>query len=416
MNVLAWVRTYALIATLLVGNVFGSAPSDTPTLKQILAITWKKGPDLPQGFQDSNAGIVSNMLVTACGFCSGKQVGLVPETQTIPGKEGKYPRGFLKKTWALDLSHPGTGWRAFPDFPGAARQHSLSTVVDDRLYCWGGYSYSEPFSYNDGYCLSINNGKGDWQPLPPLPRSIASSGVCAIGSKIYVFGGSHYDGKLIYTESNGRGGDQRQGARLLTIDTKNLAMGWQELPECPGTPRMVHATAAVNGILYVIGGAAGNDNPTGQYCTIVDNWSYDPRSRRWQRLRDTPIATGNFTSGAIVFENRYILLIGGYQYKHVLDPDGGIRPPYGKTSKHYPNNPYNSDIFVFDTQTNTFGTATSLPLNSNLSMTVVRGDEVHLLGGETGGAEIEGERFGHHPDLYLIGHITAAQSDAQSGP
>jgi hypothetical protein len=28
-----------------------------------------------------------------------------------------------------------------------------------------------------------------------------------------------------------------------------------------------------------------------------------------------------------------------------------------------------------------------------------------FIGGETGGSEIEGERFGHHPDLYLVGHI-----------
>jgi hypothetical protein len=36
---------------------------------------------------------------------------------------------------------------------------------------------------------------------------------------------------------------------------------------------------------------------------------------------------------------------------------------------------------------------------------IVEGDRIHLLGGETGGCEIEGEKFGHHPDLYLVGKI-----------
>jgi len=30
---------------------------------------------------------------------------------------------------------------------------------------------------------------------------------------------------------------------------------------------------------------------------------------------------------------------------------------------------------------------------------------VYLIGGETGGSVIEGEHFGHHPDLLLVGSI-----------
>jgi hypothetical protein len=41
-------------------------------------------------------------------------------------------------------------------------------------------------------------------------------------------------------------------------------------------------------------------------------------------------------------------------------------------------------------------------------MTVVRGDEIFLLGGETGGGIVEGEYYGHHPDLFLKGFITKA--------
>jgi hypothetical protein len=62
-------------------------------------------------------------------------------------------------------------------------------------------------------------------------------------------------------------------------------------------------------------------------------------------------------------------------------------------------------VFVYDTKTDTFGSATPLPLNNNLPMAVVRGEHVHLIGGEIGGAVIDGEHYGHHPELYLIGTV-----------
>jgi hypothetical protein len=138
---------------------------------------------------------------------------------------------------------------------------------------------------------------------------------------------------------------------------------------------------------------------------VVDNWSFDPARVAWQPLPDTPIATGNFPAGAIVFRNRYLLLVGGYQYPAVLNPDGALCPSYGKVFKHYPGNSYDSDVLVFDTRAATFGAADPLPLCNNLPMTVLAGDQLHLLGGETGGSVVEGQPYGHHPDLYLVGKL-----------
>ncbi len=366
-------------------------------LRKMLSIEWKRGPDLPQGFQDSDGGIVRHTLITVCGFCSG-QTG-------VAGKETKYPRGFLRRVWGLDLGHPANGWQALPDFPGAPRQELFAIVVGDRLYAWGGFSYSAPFCYQDGYQLSWRGGRWTWDPVPPLPWPLCSAGICAIGSRIYVMGGADYDANRFYTNGDRRGGFKGLGARLLVFDAANPGAGWRELPPCPGTPRWVQAMAAARGRLYVIGGATGTDNRSGQYCTVVDNWSFDPASATWQRLADTPIATGNFPAGAIVFRNRYVLLVGGYQYADVLDADGALRRSYGKVFKHYAGNGYDSDVLVFDTRAVAFGAADPLPLCNNLPMTVLAGDELHLLGGETGGSVVEGEPYGHHPDLYLIGKL-----------
>lgn len=393
----------AMFSAVIAAAVCGDEPvSDSQKdLPLLLKIDWKVGPSLPQGFQDSDGGIIDDTLITTCGFCSGQS--------GIQGKDGKYPRNFLNKTWGLNLESPKDGWKSLPDFPGSTRQENAAIVVDNQLYSWGGFSYHDEYCYEDGYVLSHSGDQWTWKQLPDLPWRISTGGICAIGSKIYIMGGADYDKEQFYTNADRTGKTKRIGARMLVFDTRNPGAGWKELKECPGTPRWVHAVTAVNGQVYVIGGGTGGDNPTGSYCTVVDNWRYDPAKDQWHRLKDLPISSGNFPSGSIVYDNRYIVLIGGYQYPNVLHPDGSVGKPYGKPFQHYTDKSYYSDVFVYDTKTDTFGQATPLPLNNNLPMTVINGDTIHLIGGETNGAVIEAEHFGHHPDLYLVGKITKAK-------
>lgn len=372
-------------------------PRKQSELEYLFKITWNRGPNLPQGFQDSDGGIIGDMLITVGGFCGGKN-----ESE----KPGIYPRGFLKKVWGLDLRNPESGWVEIPEFPGAARQELFSIVVDQELYCWGGFNYDSPYTYKDGYKLSGKLGSWKWTPLPSLPYPVASSGICAIGSKIYVFGGADYDFEKFYAYTDRIGGNTRLGAHLHVIDTRHIESGWRLLEDCPGTPRWVSATATVGGKVYVIGGATGSDTSNNAYNTVVDNWVYHPNTDTWKRFRDLPISSGNFPAGEIVYNDRYIVLIGGYQYSMIENPDGSIRKPYGNPYKFYKDKSYFSDVLVYDTQRNSFGCASNLPLNNNLPMAVLRGDQLFLIGGETGGATIEGEYYGFHPELFLTGNIT----------
>src|SRR5437016_6422413 len=41
-------------------------------LELMIDIDWKKGPDLPRGFQDSDGGIIDDTLISVGGFCSGQ--------------------------------------------------------------------------------------------------------------------------------------------------------------------------------------------------------------------------------------------------------------------------------------------------------------------------------------------------------
>jgi N-acetylneuraminic acid mutarotase len=271
------------------------------------------------------------------------------------------------------------------------------------MYFWGGFSYSEPFCYADGWALSRTaEGKWKWSQLPPLPWKLTSSASCVIGAKIYIVGGADYDGKIgFHTAADRDGQVPRLGARLLMFDTSDWNKGWTRLPDCPGTPRFVHTVQSVDGMIYVFGGATGGV-PTR---TVVDNWRFDPANNEWRRIRDLPISSGNFSRGNLVFDSRYIPLIGGYQYGDIANPDGTSRPNYGKPSVKSPASGLCNDVFVYDVKRDLFGTADKLPIDNNLPMALVHKDELLLLGGETGGGLVDGEYYGHHPDLFLRGKL-----------
>jgi N-acetylneuraminic acid mutarotase len=392
----------------IVSGIVGATPeSPQPQLQaavpRMLEIAWSAGPPMPQGMQDNHVTLIHDWLISACGFCSGADDDWKP---------GKYPRGFLNKTWGLDLGKMEMGWVDLPPLPGAPRQAIQAVRVDSALYLWGGFSYSEPYTYRDGYRLSRTNGAWAWEPLPPLPSPSCWAGTCAIGTNIYSVGGADYDAQRFYTLEDRTGAVKGLGSRLIVFDTENPDAGWTERTPCPGTPRCLTAAAVVDGKIYVIGGVGVMKN--GGYCNVVDAWRYDPATDAWERLRDLPISGSGQNSALIVYKNRYILLPCGYQYGEIMKPDGSIAPLYGTPSKverTWKNHPrfetthYYNHCYVYDTKTNLYGTATPLPFDDVATITVIEGDTAYMFPGETAGFVWEGEYFGHHPEFVLKGEI-----------
>jgi N-acetylneuraminic acid mutarotase len=284
--------------------------------------------------------------------------------------------------------------------------------VGNTLYVWGGFSYSEPYTYTDGFRLSRQDGRWSWHVLPPLPSPTSWGGTCAIGSKIYVLGGSDYDAQRFYTLADRNGANPRLGARLIVFDADSPEAGWAGRTPCPGTPRCLTAAAVVKGMIYFIGGVAVADS--GRYCNVVDNWRYDPASDAWERLPDMPISGSGASSNQIVLAGRYILLPCGYQYDTIMKVDGTIAPKYGEPStvaRTWENHPrfqdthYFNHFYVYDTRSNSFGTATPLPFDDVATITVVIDDTAYMFPGETAGFVWNGEYYGHHPEFVLKGTI-----------
>ena len=153
--------------------------------------------------------------------------------------------------------------------------------------------------------------------------------------------------------------------------------------------------------------------------------------------------------------DRYIILVGGYQYGDVahlsLGPKAlglNLSASYGTPTKMCNTKPPSADsdclpwdscpetasdvlsdeyfngVFVYDTKTDRFGIASGssskepclvphgcgpFPMNDNLPQTNVRGDQVFMIGGEANDREFAGRNYTHYPRLAVVGKLSVVQ-------
>ena len=294
--------------------------TDDNELPSLLHIDWQRLPDFPAqgsaaaGVEASNGGWIDGAWLSGFGYASGGA------------------SDFMNTTWLLNVSdlEQKSTWQRLPDAPVSGRQDVGCTVIGGAAYFIGGFSYTSPYTYKDTLKLSrTSTGRWGWSRLADFPHPIdAYSGVISINETIFVVGGADYDPNGFYVAHDRNGGTAGLGSRLYSLNTKGGAEAqWKRLPDLPSTPRWISSVSAIGNSIVVIGGATGS-NPAHAITTLVDNWKYDVLSQSWSRLPDLPIASGNFPSGA-VFGERYILLIGGYQYDNVTLPNGTEVSSYG---------------------------------------------------------------------------------------
>ena len=409
-------------------------------------------------------------MLTAFGYTAG---GLNPGGVS----------GFLNSSWTLNTSgaipRAEQTWKRLPDAPVSGRQEVAAAKIGDALFFIGGFAYSPPFSYNDTLKLEKIAGVWTWSKLADFPYALSSMGVVSIGQVLYVVGGADYNrtGFCVQASCTGR---TPLGSGIHSLDTSQTKARWQRLPDLPGVPRwvdlhkdpccvflkhplllipqvnQVHSVTAVRGEIYVIGGALSGPSDWGTTSfTIVDNWKYTPATKHWTRLADSPMASGNFQTGGDehgAFLDRYIILIGGYEYSYIAQMNKTISPTAGyksamqmcdpskppplkdqsrchescAASKEQQGSEYYNDVFVYDTQKDEFGVAAAssseepclmpkgcggYPMNDNLPQTNLRGDKLFTIGGECDGRKVCGlETYTHYPRLALVGTLKAVEN------
>ncbi|CBZ50606.1 hypothetical protein NCLIV_010741 [Neospora caninum Liverpool] len=174
------------------------------------------------------------------------------------------PAGVTRWRWARPLIEGS---------PPPARGGHTATLVDERLFVFGGHRYGgakEGFVYyNDLYVLHLT--KSQWLDLPrhrgtaPLPRYGHSA--VLVGRRIIIFGGKGERGQYF--------------ADLHALDTETLAwyQGPTGQPGCP-SPRFGHSCNLNGTSMYIFGGAREKELKNDLLCmNLVDMCWSQPKTK-----------------------------------------------------------------------------------------------------------------------------------------
>jgi hypothetical protein len=387
------------------------APPSLDSLTPMLKIEWRLGPDYPMGIQESAMGCIHGKIVSAGGFTRHP----LDVRKKYPEAFGGAESGFTSLTLLFDPKNESAGWTRIADIPRPARQGAAVAVVNDALYVMGGHNYDDPLVYCCTYRLQEENGQWTWQELPeaklPWPIYGAPNGTAVIGTKIYLVGGADVfvgpDAKEMDFHSEASRDGIPVGKALLVLDTENIKAGWKRLADCPGVPKFDAAIAAAGGKVFQLGGyyapVAKMEFP---YYNAVDSWCYDPTNDRWMRLHDMPRGPNG---RALVYEDRYLILVAGSGFPKTWHLDGTATHDYGATEKSPHWASYFTDtVRVYDTKTGELGTADSMLERTHNPSGAVVGDTLYTLGGEGGPRS-------YHPATLQIGKIISCVPESKGG-
>ena len=354
----------------------------------VIDIEWSHFTDYPRGNQDNAGAIYKDQLFSTGGFCGGDVFPYYCEG----------PKAFYSDTYLYNFQDER--WNQIEDMPGLGRQGHKCETINDVVYCFGGFSYSEPYVHTDSYKYD-----GSWHRIHDLPSNHTGAiQICTMNNKIYFLEAADYDKYQFYTSKN-----------LYEYDL----FSWKLISVLPGTARWSTDITCHNNEIYVIGGVSANEGKFNVetnshdgaiYTTIIDNWKYSVASDSWTRLSDTPFVLGNWMFQTIY--DKYILLIGGAGYMAIHNSTS-VDIPDNMNHQHSPLNRdiandylFTNAVYVYDMMGDTFIQSTPLPYDWNGATVWLRGDTVYLNAGELGTICTNESFYARHPKMTLKGKIT----------
>lgn len=182
---------------------------------------------------------------------------------------------------------------------GSAVTHNGAVRVGAEVWMIGGRIGSHPGVVSDKvWVYNLDNNK--WRRGPDLPVPGAAGGAALVNNKIHWIGGIDPQASC-------------DVARHLVYDLGNRSAGWKNITASAGmpTPRNHFSTAAVNGIIYVMGGQFGHDACPGKRTNdsaLVH--AFDPKNNKWSRKADMPKVNSHSEPGTFVYKSN-IYTTGG---------------------------------------------------------------------------------------------------------
>jgi len=190
------------------------------------------------------------------------------------------------------------------------------TCVDDSIYCFGGFV--EEITSNESRLLTeiLLAEKALFYNLTvtgdiPNPRERHS--VCAIGTKLYLFGGFNRIQEFHYND-------------LYYFDTETLT--WYELTPKGTLPnsRCGHSSCVLDGKLWIFGGRTeipGTFLSRGTFKYINDLYCYDPAINEWLKFEPRGIIPSGRAMHTATVIGRKMLIFGGAHSSGTLHDTSG---------------------------------------------------------------------------------------------
>jgi len=178
------------------------------------------------------------------------------------------------------------------------------TTYDDKIYLIGGFDKTESaLDVVEVYDTKTNS----WSTLSPLPEPIHHNTASAYDGKLYVAGGTQ-DQIPSYFGLHLREKTRAQSFFFIYDIEKDK---WERGPDMP-TPRLALTSQAINGSVYVIGGANHFPYPIigADHEWYSVNEVYDIESGVWQKKAPMPTPRDHLQSTVI---DGKIYVVGGRQ-------------------------------------------------------------------------------------------------------
>ncbi len=287
------------------------------------------------------------MAQTCCAQGQWNHIGDMPEIRyahTVNELNGKiyvvggmntetsvYPRTIL----VYDTSS-GT-WTQIPLCNNTIRAAHSSCVVGGRLYVMGGNDSSRTVSTMDMF----DPASSQWVSQNSMSTDRGLAACVSIADKIFVIGGMRFQG--INYDFNG----------LRTVEVYDTNSGtWTHLADMP-TGRWGHSAAAVNGMIYVFGGASALGG-----WNVYSSEVYNPQTNTWTAISNMPTARYCLTACSL---EGSIYTIGGW--------------------KHSSDGPVYDNVEVYNPDKDMWFTETPMPVARAVVASTVVDGKIYVYGG-----------------------------------
>ena len=213
-----------------------------------------------------------------------------------------------------------------------------------------------PFAAN--LASGADVAENTWTTKAPMNQARNNLGVAVVNGKIYAIGGLNESQSFLGTNE------------MYDPETGK----WLNKTPMP-TPRSQFAISVYQNKIYVIGGLL-KDTFIDRVRVSAANEVYDPSTDTWEAKASMPTPRSGLS--ASVVKGKIYLLGGGQEYPY---------PNWGPSSINE----------VYDPETDTWATKTSMPQRVFLAASVVLDEKIHVLGGQF---EFLGGGFGDFHQVY----------------